>query len=131
MIWKGGGFCYFYMAEIMKLNLSKEDDMQIIDIEGELDIKTSEKMEKSIISILENEKKIILLMDKCSYISTEGLKSLLLIAKQIKKAGAKGVICGLIDEVREVIEITGFDIILKCCNNLQEAIQLIKEEKNA
>lgn len=131
MIWEGGGFCYFYMAEIMKLNLSKEDDMQIIDIEGELDIKTSEKMEKSIISILENEKKIILLMDKCSYISTEGLKSLLLIAKQIKKAGAKGVICGLIDEVREVIEITGFDIILKCCNNLQEAIQLIKEEKNA
>ncbi len=115
----------------MKLEISEQESIIILNIVGNLDKINAEKFEKKAMQILENHGKIIFLMDSCEHVSEEGIKALVEIAKYIKKRRAIGVLCGLIDEAWDVIDLVGFSHILPNCKDLDNAIKTLKGEKNA
>ena len=60
------------------------------------------------------------------YISSAGLRSLLVLAKAVKSAGGAMVLCCLTPAVREVMTISGFDNILALAADRPAALALLK-----
>lgn len=55
---------------------------------------------------------MILDFEGLSYISSAGLRVVLLVAKSLQKQQAKLAVCSLSDSIQEVFEISGFDKIV-------------------
>ena len=57
-----------------------------------------------------------------NYISSAGLRVLLMAARDLQANGGKAVFCNLSEQIRQVFEITGFDKILSVHGNREEAL---------
>ncbi|MCK4665197.1 STAS domain-containing protein [Candidatus Dependentiae bacterium] len=112
----------------MEITKTKRDDIDIIRIEGQLDGTTSIIAQKEIIPLVTPESKLVIDMGDCDYISSSGLRVLMMIGKQLSKEGGKGVLAKLSEEVRDIMEMTGFSHIFKSYPTLDEAIEALKKE---
>ena len=68
---------------------------------------------------------VVLDLEKLSYISSAGLRSILLVAKRLKDRNTRFMVCCLSGPVREVFEITAFDIIIDVLESRSDAIAKI------
>ncbi len=111
----------------MEIKKTSEENIDIISLSGHLDGSTAPVAQEEIMPVLVDKVKIILDMSNCEYVSSAGLRFLLVVAKTLKTKQGKGVLCGLIPEVKDVMEMTGFDKMYDDYGNLQDAINALKE----
>jgi len=108
---------------VMNITVSDQDNIKIINLEGDLDTGTSPHAQETLSGILsEGATRLVLDMEKINYISSAGLRVLLVIAKQCGAAGGELRICGLNEMAREVFDISGFSSILNVFPTRQEAL---------
>jgi len=97
----------------MNVNTKVENNTLFIDLEGRLDTVTSQQLAE----LLPNEKRRNLDIDfnfeKLEYVSSAGLRILVLFKKEAQATNNKMVIRNINDVVREIFTVTGFDKILK------------------
>lgn len=97
----------------MNVNTRVKDNTLFIDLEGRLDTVTSQQLGE----LLPNEKRRNLDIDfnfeKLEYISSAGLRILVLFKKEAQATNNKMVIRNINDVVKEIFTVTGFDKILK------------------
>ena len=97
----------------MNVNTRVENNTLFIDLEGRLDTVTSQQLGE----LLPNEKRRNLDIDfnfeKLEYISSAGLRILVLFKKEAQATNNKMVIRNINAVVREIFTVTGFDKILK------------------
>ncbi len=106
----------------MEINESKKGDFFVIHLAGRLDTSNYGELEKKLISFIEGgEKQIIVECSGLVYISSSGLRVLLMALKKITAAGGKFHLCNLQDNIREIFEIAGFTSIFKVFDTLEEA----------
>ena len=97
----------------MDIRKAEQDGVTIVSMGGRLDAAGSPEVEAFCRGLMDaGEVRQLLDMTEVEYISSAGLRSLLVVAKQIKAAGGVLVLCSLAPMVREVMEISGFDKIL-------------------
>lgn len=70
--------------------------------------------------------RLVLDLADVEYISSAGLRSLLVLAKTAKSAGGAMALCGLAPAVRETMTISGFDHILALAADRAAALDLLK-----
>ena len=76
---------------------------------GRLDSVTSNELEKHVASRLDaGERRLVVDLAGVEYISSAGLRVLLMAAKRLKEPPAALVLCGLGPSVRTVLELAGF-----------------------
>jgi len=71
------------------------------------------------------EHRIVLDLGRLDYISSAGLRVVLLLAKKLKQLGGALILCDIQPNVREVFEISGFLTILKVCASREEAVEAL------
>ena len=103
------------------------DDIVVLAASGRLDSNTCYQFERTILDVIEPDI-AALVVDLCDlfYISSAGLRVLLLAARKSTAMDKKLVLCGLTSHVREVFEISGFLSILSICGSLDEALQNVR-----
>ncbi len=107
----------------MKLATRNFKDIKIVDFKGELDSNTSPDAEKYLKEIIANGGKYILAhFGKLDYISSAGLRILLVTAKELNTIGGELRICELNETVEEIFSISGFVGIFNVFGSEQEAI---------
>jgi anti-anti-sigma factor len=67
--------------------------------------------------------KILVNLEKLDYISSAGLRVLLVVAKKLKANAGELRICSLNAVVKEVFDISGFDMILPVSASESEALE--------
>ncbi|MFC5498096.1 STAS domain-containing protein [Caenimonas terrae] len=88
-------------------------ETKIFTPSNRLDSGNSPAFEKEIMSQLEAGTTHVLIdFSDLNYISSAGLRVVLLTAKKTKAAGGKLVLCGLSDSINEVFMVSGFNAIL-------------------
>lgn len=108
----------------MEIKENKQDAILILEISGHLDANTSGQLEKKLISPIDNDtKQIIIDFSDLEYISSSGLRLLLLAAKKLDKIDGKIVLCSMEDFIKEVFDISGFTPIFTITSSQEEAIQ--------
>ena len=104
----------------MNVTVERDDNIKIVAIEGRLDVVGSDQARDAILNLLDS-KSMIVDMSKCDYVSSSGLRALIVIAKTAKSKGTKLIYAAAIDEVVDVLEMTGFIHMLNCVSTIAEA----------
>jgi anti-anti-sigma factor len=108
----------------VKIKEDKKDQAMVLIIEGRLDTITSKTLEKKFLTLMEaGEKNIVVDFTDMDYISSAGLRVLLMAAKKTAKLGGKVVLAALSDNVQEVFDIAGFTSIFTITGSQEEAMR--------
>ncbi|MBA4393853.1 MAG: anti-sigma factor antagonist [Desulfobacca sp.] len=109
----------------MEIRKRKEKNMLVISVKGRLDAVTAPEVEKDLLqTITEGEKRFVMDLSELQYISSAGLRSLLVLAKKLKPEQGEILFTGLQGPVDEVFKISGFYSIFKIYDSLDEALQI-------
>ena len=93
---------------------------------GRLDTNNAPEAESLIVREIEKgESKIVVDFANTNYISSAGLRVILKALKLLKPRGGAVALCNANEQITEVLEITGFLTMLKCCPSLDEAIRSV------
>lgn len=105
----------------MNLNKSTRESITVFELVGRLDVNTSPEVQAKVMESLLPDCRIILDMSGCNYVSSAGLRALLVIAKQLSKVSGQGALVGLLEEVKDVMAMTGFDNIFMSYDDFEAA----------
>lgn len=93
---------------------------------GRLDTTTAKTLENHLTDhISDGQTQIVIDLEKVDYVSSYGLRVILIIAKKLMPHGQSFALCNLSDNVFSVFEVSGFGKILKIKNSLDEALAAI------
>ncbi len=108
----------------MQISVKTTNEVKVLAFEGRLDTGTSPDAQQQLTRLIEEgETKILVNFEKLDYISSAGLRVLLVIAKQLKTTDGELRICSLNEVVKEVFDISGFDMILPISASELEALE--------
>ena len=97
----------------MEIKTERESGALIACAEGRIDGVNARDFEDAITAAIgETERVVIIDLEYLSYISSAGLRAILLTAKNLWKRNAKFALCSLPDPIREIVEVAGFDKII-------------------
>jgi anti-anti-sigma factor len=100
-----------------------ENDVKVVQIEGELDTGSSPEAQKQLDQLRERgAKKILLNMAKLDFISSAGLRVLLATAQELKHDGGDLRVCSLNESVKEIFDLSGFSTLLMVLDNEEKAL---------
>lgn len=97
----------------MIINKEKKDNQLTLSLEGRLDTTTTPLLEEVVNKELDGVTKLIYDMKDLEYVSSAGLRMLLASQKKMNANKGEMVLINVQDQVKEVLEITGFLDILK------------------
>jgi anti-anti-sigma factor len=112
----------------MKVDIQNKNDIDIVKISGNLDSNSAPDLQQKVLPLLAENTKLILDMENCEYVSSAGLRVLLMVAKTSATNNGKTVLVGLSDDVREIMEMTGFGSIFPNFVNYKLAMESFEEE---
>ncbi|MBO5762992.1 MAG: STAS domain-containing protein [Lentisphaeria bacterium] len=108
------------------IQVSNRNDWSIVTIDGELNSVNAPDADVRISGALANSANLIFDFSKLEYISSAGLRSLLLGAKQIRERNGKMAIAGASERIRKVFQLSGLIRHLNCFETLEEAEKFIQ-----
>ncbi len=107
----------------MQISIKTTNEVKLLAFEGRLDTQTSPDAQQQLTRLIEEgENRFLVNFEKLDYISSAGLRVLLVAAKQLKGIDGELRICRLNEVVREVFEISGFTTIFKVFGSESEAL---------
>lgn len=92
----------------MEMNKQRVGTVVVAHAAGRLDSTSAPVLEEWLMKVVEAEAATVLDMADLPYVSSAGLRVLLMAAKKCKSTGHRLALCGLRPEVRMVFDISGF-----------------------
>ena len=92
----------------MEVCFNTNENIVIITVEGSIDSKTAGDLQMQILGKVSETNNVLLDLYKVDFVSSAGLRVLLLIYRQIKSKNGKVILVGVSDEIRDVMSMTGF-----------------------
>jgi stage II sporulation protein AA (anti-sigma F factor antagonist) len=93
----------------MEIREERNDGVLVVAATGRIDTTTSDDLERRLLRHVEaSERRLVVDMAGVEYISSAGLRVLLLLAKKLRAVEGELVLCALGPAVRQVFELAGF-----------------------
>jgi len=96
----------------MNISIIKNEEKTILALSGKLDTITSSKLQEILISELGSEKHVELDFSDLSYVTSAGLRILLMGEKIAKAQNSRQTLVNVSSEVMAIFEMTGFNSVL-------------------
>ena len=96
----------------MTITKNQNGDEVTLQIEGRVDTNTSPELQKAILAAFQVAKKLVLDMEKVVYVSSAGLRALLIGQKTAGSKGASMELLHVAAPVKSVLDSVGFSKIL-------------------
>jgi anti-sigma B factor antagonist len=109
----------------MKLETSEENDILTVRLEGSLDAKTAPEAREQLQQFLATNSKLILDFRNVDYLSSAGLRLLLLLHRELVARKGKLVLLGVSEDIRTVMSHTGFLSFFTLVESTVEAVQAV------
>jgi anti-anti-sigma factor len=100
----------------MEITKTQDADKTVLGLSGRLDSISASQLQEALLSAIGESKLVELNFEKVAYISSAGLRTLLLGEKNSKIKGCKVVLFNVSQEIKEIFEMTRFTDILKIQN---------------
>ena len=112
----------------MELKSTREGSNLIVDVEGRVDGTNAMDFQAALEgAIQQSDQGVIMDMGELQYISSAGLRVILLVAKSLQKQNARLLGCSLSESVREIFAISGFDKIVPVYDSREEALRELQD----
>lgn len=107
----------------MNIKQESEGNVVILALNGRLDTLNYSLLENELAFLIEkNQKDIILDCQDLDYVSSSGLRVLLLALKRVKAVHGRFTICNLQPQIIQIFKISGFDHLFELYPGRNEAI---------
>lgn len=107
----------------MNISAQQQGKLWVITIQGRLDTIGAPEFDREMAQYLEQPAEGYLLdLSGMEYISSAGLRSLLVVAKRLGNTGQKLVLCGLNELANEVFDISGFKTLFTICQDREQGL---------
>lgn len=110
------------MGSDLKLSEFQKGGWCVIEMVGRLDVSTTAKAEKFLTETIAHRSKIAMDFSRISYISSAGLRILIVVAKFAKKHGKPVVICSPKGFVKETFEDFDIEAFYKIYDSIDEML---------
>jgi anti-sigma B factor antagonist len=108
----------------MEINEQQTDQCLILSIKGRLDTTNYNMLEKKLMEMIDsNHHRILVECTGMDYISSSGLRILLMGLKKISMVKGKFALCGLQENIHEIFEISGFSSIFEIYPGKEDALK--------
>lgn len=108
----------------MELSVTQSGEVSIVHFNGDLDGQSSPEAQAMMAELIsQGTSKILVDFENLGFVSSAGLRVLLWTAKQVQKLKGEVRICSPNALVLEVIEVSGFNTIVKVTPTEAEALQ--------
>ncbi len=104
----------------MEVRLMEENGVSVFLVDGEINIGTSSQLRK--LFEQKSSLKILVDLDKATYIDSSGLATLVEMLKKTKAKGGSMGLAGMSDKVRSLFEITKLDRLFSIYPSRTEAV---------
>ncbi len=112
----------------MEVHAEREGGALIARAEGRIDGANAREFENALHAALgKDDSMLILDLQSLSYISSAGLRVILMAAKILQGRGGKFVVCSLSESIDEVFEISGFNRIIPTHETRSDALAALGE----
>ena len=106
----------------MELNVAEDGVVRVISAEGRIDGSNAREFEEAVKNAIQDDDSYVVLdLGGLTYISSAGLRAILLTAKLLWNQDSKFAVCSLSAQIKEVFEIAGFDRVLMVCDDTAAA----------
>jgi anti-sigma B factor antagonist len=109
----------------MNLQTRQEGDVDVVELEGNIDGKTAPEIREQLRPILPRARKLILDMTRVQYLSSAGLRLLLLTYREVTAAQGKVVLLGVSRDIQTVMSHTGFLSFFTLADTPEQATQAL------
>ncbi len=92
----------------MTIETTVDGSNVIAKVSGEIDGKTAPQVQSELLAALQDGNRLLVDMKEVSYLSSAGLRMLLLLYRQIAAKKGKVVLVGVSEEIRDTMSMTGF-----------------------
>jgi anti-anti-sigma factor len=112
------------LAGAMDIRESKTGEVVVLEPVGRLDTKTSAEFEKKVVGLLNGGEHLFVIdLVDIEYISSAGLRVILMLAKKLNATDGKLVLTSMNEQVREVFDIAGFTSVFTILPTQQDGVQ--------
>lgn len=110
----------------MGINAERADGTVIAKADGRIDSSNSREFHSELEAVVaDSDAALVLDFEDVVYISSAGMRVILLTAKSLQKSGMKFALCSMNDSIREVFKISGFDKIIEIHHSQAEALSAV------
>lgn len=114
----------------MKVGEEKQDGSLVVVPSGRVDSNSSSELERALVALTgSGETRIVVDLAEVEYISSAGLRVLLMVAKKLQDAKGRLVLCAMPESVRLVFELAGFLPIFAIETTREAALARLRESR--
>ncbi len=108
----------------MAFDVSKQGDVTVIDVEGQLIVGNRQELKQKVLDELESgARKFLIDFSDTGYIDSSGLGVLVSLSKKIREQGGELRLANLNEDLRTLFELTKLDTLFHIANSRDEALQ--------
>ncbi len=111
----------------MELSFKKQGSITIIGLNGRLDTSNYIQFENKLLEEISQGSSVLIDCADLDYISSSGLRVLLLALKKTKQINSKLALCSLQTGIMEVFKISAFNSIFSIYPDRQDALEKLRD----
>lgn len=111
----------------MNIEVSQRNDVTVASLVGEIDSTTAPAAQEQLVPLIKPGCLLVLDMKDLTFLSSAGLRIMLLLYRQAAANQGKVALAALQDTIRDTMEITGFLNFFLVCTDVDAAVTAIKE----
>ena len=100
-------------------------DVKILSVSGRVDANTSQELQDVVLDTAHQNRKLLLDLSQVNYMSSAGLRVMLLLHREIQEQDGRVILVGLQERIRDAMEMTGFLKHFAVVPDIQTGIEMI------
>jgi len=109
----------------MDVNVATRQNAQVVTIAGEIDGSSAPEAQAVILAQVGEGAKVVLDMTGVTYMSSAGLRMLLLAYRTVNNKGGKMALVGLSSDLKDTMSVTGFLDFFACSDTLEAGLAAV------
>lgn len=110
----------------MDVTVTNKDGVTVAALAGKLDSASAMDAQDKAAALIKPGVKMVIDLKQCEFVSSAGLRALLITAKAIRKAEGTGAMSNVAEEIKDVMEMTGFDDMFDIYDSTDAAVKALK-----
>lgn len=110
------------------MNIKTDQKVTIAELSGNIDAKTTPEIQEKVLSIVKPDSKIILDLSQVEYMSSAGLRMLLLLYRTAKAQKGNLILVGLQEEIKDTMSVTGFLDFFTTCDTVESGLAMLRNK---
>lgn len=107
----------------MSFGVQKQDDITVIDVEGQLIVGNRQELKQKVLQELESGgRKFLIDFSQTGYIDSSGLGVLVSLSKKIREQGGELRLANLNEDLRTLFELTKLDTLFQISRSREDAL---------